>query len=89
MRNERSRTSPYRTNRLAVAIALGVLAILALPSLAAAKDRNNDRIPDRWEKRHDLSLHVKQTRRDQDSDNLKNLGEFRHGTNPHRADFEV
>ena len=58
-------------------MALGVLAILALPSLAAAKDRNHDRIPDRWEKRHHLSLHVKQARRDQDRDHLKNLGEFR------------
>ena len=36
--------------------ALGALALLALPSVAAAKDRNHDRIPDRWEKRHHLSL---------------------------------
>ena len=27
--------------------ALGALALLALPSVAAAKDRNHDRIPDR------------------------------------------
>ena len=40
--------------------ALAALALLALPSFAAAKDRNNDRIPDRWEKRHDLSLKVSQ-----------------------------
>ncbi len=88
MRTHRSRTSPYRTIRLAVAMALGVLAIFALPSLAAAKDRNNDRIPDRWEKRHHLSLNVKQTRRDQDSDHLKNLGEFRQGTSPRDADSD-
>ena len=87
MRSE-SRTSPYRTIRLAVALALGVLAVFALPSIAAAKDRNHDRIPDRWEKRHHLSLKVKQTRRDQDSDQLKNLGEFRHSTNPRKADSD-
>jgi hypothetical protein len=69
-------------------MALGVIAIFALPSIAAAKDRNNDRIPDRWEKRHHLSLKVKQTRRDQDSDHLKNLGEFSSGTNPRRADSD-
>ena len=88
MRIERPRSSPYRTIRIAVALSLGVLAIFALPSIAAAKDRNNDRIPDRWEKRHHLSLKVKQTRRDQDSDHLKNLGEFRHGTNPRKADSD-
>ena len=87
MRSE-SRTSPYRTIRLAVALALGVLAVFALPSIAAAKDRNHDRIPDRWEKRHHLSLKVKQTRRDQDSDQLKNLGEFRQSTNPRKADSD-
>ena len=88
MRNDRSASSPYRTIRLAVAMALGVLAIFALPSIAAAKDRNNDRIPDRWEKRHHLSLKVKQTRRDQDGDHLKNLGEFRHNSNPRKADTD-
>ncbi len=88
MRNDHPTSSPYRTIRLALAMALGLLAILALPSIAAAKDRNNDRIPDRWEKRHHLSLNVKQTRRDQDGDQLKNLGEFRHGTNPRKADSD-
>lgn len=84
-RSTRPRSSQLRA---AIAIALGALAMLALPSLAAAKDRNHDRIPDRWEKRHKLSLKVKQTGRDQDRDNLRNLGEFRHGTNPRRADSD-
>ena len=38
-----------------------------------ARDRNHDRIPDRWERHHHLSLKVKQTRRDQDRDGLNNL----------------
>ena len=54
---------------------------------ASAADRNADRIPDRWERRHHLSLRVKQTRRDQDNDGLNNLGEFRSRTSrgPHSS----
>jgi hypothetical protein len=68
--------------------ALGALALLALPSAAAAKDRNNDRIPDRWEKRHHLSLEVKQTNRDQDRDHLRNRGEFLSGNDPRDRDSD-
>jgi hypothetical protein len=78
-----------RTTRLLVvlALALGLLAITA--STAAAKsDRNHDRIPDRWEKKHGLSLHVNQARRDQDRDGLKNLGEFRAKTDPRDDDTD-
>ncbi len=62
--------------------------MLALPSVAAAKDRNHDRIPDRWEKRHRLSLNVNQARRDQDGDQLRNRGEFLAGDNPRKADSD-
>jgi hypothetical protein len=55
---------------------------------ASAADRNADRIPDRWERRHHLSLRVKQTRRDQDRDGLNNLGEFRSKTNPRDRDSD-
>lgn len=65
--------------------ALGALALLALPSVAAAKDRNHDRIPDRWEHRHHLSLRVNQAVRDQDRDNR---GEFRAGDNPRDNDSD-
>jgi hypothetical protein len=68
--------------------ALGALALLALPSVAAAKDRNNDRIPDRWEKRHNLSLEVKQTTRDQDRDHLRNRAEFLSGNDPRDRDSD-
>jgi len=71
-----------------VALALGLLAILPAGALAKRHDRNHDRIPDRWEHRHHLSLKVKQTRRDQDRDGLNNLGEFRAQTNPHDADTD-
>lgn len=68
--------------------ALGALALLALPSAAAAKDRNDDRIPDRWEKRHHLSLEVKQTARDQDRDHLRNRAEFLSGNDPRDRDSD-
>ena len=68
--------------------ALGVMAMLALPAIAGAKDRNNDRIPDRWEKRHHLSLHQNQARRDQDRDHLRNRAEFMAETNPRDSDTD-
>lgn len=68
------------------ALALGALALLAMPNLAAAKDRNHDHIPDRWEKKHHLSLKVNQARKDQDGDKLRNRAEFLAGDNPRKAD---
>jgi hypothetical protein len=70
------------------ALALGALALLAMPGLAAAKDRNHDRIPDRWEKRHHLSLTVNQARHDQDGDHLRNRGEFLAGDDPRDGDSD-
>jgi hypothetical protein len=71
-----------------LAMALGAFALLAMPGIAAAKDRNHDRIPDRWEKRHHLSLQVNQAHRDQDGDQLANLGEFKAGDNPRNDDSD-
>jgi len=70
------------------ALALGALALLAMPGLAAAKDRNHDRIPDRWEKRHELSLNVNQARHDQDGDHLRNRAEFLAGDDPRDHDSD-
>jgi hypothetical protein len=71
-----------------LAVALGALAIFVLPALAGAKDGNDDRIPDRWEKRHRLSLKADQSGRDQDRDHLRNLAEFRAGDNPRDRDSD-
>lgn len=74
-----------------------LLALLALPgsalarsshSKAARADRNHDGIADKWERRHHPSLRVNQAKRDQDSDGLNNLGEFRSKTNPRDADTD-
>jgi hypothetical protein len=70
------------------ALALGALALLAMPGLAGAKDRNHDRIPDRWEKRHKLSLEVNQARLDQDRDHLRNRAEFLAGDDPRSHDSD-
>jgi len=77
------------TLQIAFAAVLGALAMLvALPALASAKDRNHDHIPDRWEKRHHLSLNVNQAGRDQDQDGLDNSGEFQAGDNPRSDDSD-
>jgi hypothetical protein len=68
------------------ALALGALALLAVPSLAAAKDRNHDHIPDKWEKQHHLSLQTNQAHKNQDGDKLRNRAEFLAGDNPRDAD---
>ncbi len=70
------------------AAALGALALLALPGVAAAKDGNHDRIPDRWEMRHHLSTTVNQANRDQDRDHLRNRAEFLAGDNPRDRDSD-
>jgi hypothetical protein len=69
-------------------VALGALAVLALPGVAAAKDRNHDRIPDGWERHHHLSMAVDQANRDQDGDHLRNRGEFQAGDNPRDSDSD-
>jgi hypothetical protein len=73
---------------ICAAAALGALALLAVPGAAAAKDRNHDRIPDRWEKRHHLSTAVNQAQRDQDRDHLRNRAEFLAGDNPRNRDSD-
>ncbi|MDX6601018.1 MAG: hypothetical protein QOF13_220 [Solirubrobacterales bacterium] len=77
----------HRITTLAAAL-IGALAMLALPAVAAAKDGNHDRIPDRWEKRHHLSTSVNQAGRDQDRDHLRNRAEFLAGDNPRDSDSD-
>jgi hypothetical protein len=69
-------------------MALAVVASLMLAGGAFARDRNHDRIPDKWEKRHHLSLKHKQGRRDQDHDGLKNRAEFKSRLDPRDADTD-
>ncbi len=70
--------------------ALAVVALLALAVAgpAAAKDRNHDKIPDKWEKKHNLSLKKNQARKDQDRDGSQNKAEFNARTDPRDADTD-
>jgi hypothetical protein len=77
--------SKLRTAALA-ALTVALFAVFAGP--AAARDRNKDGLPDRWEKRHHLSLKVKQAKKDQDSDGLRNKAEFKAGTDPRDDDSD-
>ncbi len=71
-----------------VAVAALALSLAAMAAIGIAKDRNDDGIPDRWEKRHHLSLKVDQARRDQDSDALRNRGEYEAGMDPRDEDTD-
>jgi hypothetical protein len=73
---------------------LGIAAVLvaslfALPALASSRDGNGDRIPDRWENKYELSLSKNQAPRDQDKDGVKNLAEYKEGTDPREADTDA
>ncbi len=82
------------SKRSALITALVALAMLVVPGSALAKshhkarDRNHDGIPDKWEKKHHLSLKVNQARRDPDHDGLNNKQEFQDNTNPRDADTD-
>jgi len=69
---------------------LSLLAVLLMPAAAGAKsqDRDHDRLPDRWEKKHKLSTKHKSAHQDKDRDGLTNLGEYRSKTNPRRTDTD-
>lgn len=84
----RPRRNRRRAGGLLLVVAALLVAVGALPAMAAAKDGNGDRIPDKWEKRHHLSLQVKQTHRDQDHDHLGNRAEFLAGDNPRDRDSD-
>jgi hypothetical protein len=77
-----------RTRIFGITLLTMFAALAALAAPSQARDRNHDRIGDKWEKRHHLSLHVNQARRDQDHDGLKNRGEFRAQTDPRDDDSD-
>ena len=74
-----------RTFAVAAAGALALM-VVAFGGTAVAKDRNHDQIPDKWEKKFDLSVKVDQSNKDQDRDHVDNMNEFQEGTNPRVKD---
>ena len=85
-----SERRPGATRFVLIGIAAVLVASLfALPALASSsRDSNRDRLPDRWEAKYHLSLSKDQAQRDQDKDGVKNLAEFKDGTNPRQADTD-
>ncbi|PTL59650.1 hypothetical protein [Paraconexibacter algicola] len=77
--------SPRSTAALAA-----LTAVLATPALAlaGAGDRDHDRMPDRWERSHQLSTRSDDSARDTDRDGLSNRGEYLSGTDPRDRDSD-
>jgi hypothetical protein len=73
-----------------VLFGVALAALLALPSAAMAKsrDRDHDKLPDKWEQKFHLSTHKKSAKGDPDKDRLNNLAEFRSKTNPRKKDSD-
>lgn len=79
------RRTPFALLGLAVC---ALLLIVAPAASAHSRDRNHDRIPDKWEAKHHLSLKVNQAARDQDRDGMRNRAEYMAGTDPRDADTD-
>ena len=62
--------------------------LAATVSASAPRDRDHDRLPDRWERRHQLSTSKPSARRDPDRDRLRNRREYRLRTHPRRKDTD-
>lgn len=72
-----------------LALPMVVLACIAMTAGAAApRDRDDDGLPDRWERKHGLSTSVASAERDPDGDRLRNRRELRLHTHPRRADTD-
>jgi hypothetical protein len=69
-------------------LAAALMLVLAPGASARSTDRNHDRIPDRWERAHHLSLKVNQAAKDQDRDGMRNRAEYRAGTDPRDSDTD-
>ena len=77
-----------RLSRLSTTFALVVAAAALTASPALARKHDNDRMPDKWEKRNHLNVKKDDSRRDRDRDGLSNYGEYRAHTNPRKKDSD-
>jgi hypothetical protein len=65
-----------------------LLLLCALPGAATAKDRDRDGLPDRWERRHQLSTKHNSSGGDPDRDRVDNRNEYRERTSPRDRDSD-
>ncbi len=73
--------------RLGMGLVLAA-SLLLVPAGAQAADRDGDRLPDRWEQKHGLSVVKKSGKKDPDRDGLRNRGEFRTAHDPRDRDSD-
>src|SRR3954470_1700872 len=83
MPTKEDRMKPTRLLLLALAAAV---ALLAVPAVSQARDRDHDGLPDKWEKKFHLSTHKNSANADADRDRVDNANEFRERTSPRRRD---
>lgn len=86
-----SKSTLTKVTRLAVGlllIAVVGLGYLATTAGAAGRDRDGDGMPNRWEVNHGLNANRANARGDKDHDGLRNIGEFRHRTDPTDVDSD-
>lgn len=79
-----------RSRRLLVGVSLVAVTCVAglVPAQASARDGDGDGMPNRWEKAHGLNPGRPNARGNPDADGLRNLAEFRNGTDPLVADSD-
>lgn len=68
--------------------ALAILTMSAAPAAAAPADRDRDGLPDRWERKHGLSVKRANAFADTDRDRVDNRNELREGTDPTGTDTD-
>src|SRR5689334_20512280 len=81
------RSSMSKSCPLVLLLAISCLATPAVAQ-AAKRDRDSDRLPDRWEHKYHLSLTKKSAKGDPDKDRLTNRQELKLRTNPRKADTD-
>jgi hypothetical protein len=72
----------------AILVLFAAAAFLTLPSAAVARDRDRDGLPDRWERKHELSTKRASANADPDHDRVDNGNEHREGTDPRDRDSD-
>jgi hypothetical protein len=77
-------------SKLLLVPVLGLVALVGamVSAGASSRDRDHDRMPDRWERHYGLSTKNKSAKRDPDKDHLRNRREYRLHLNPRRADTD-
>jgi mannan endo-1,4-beta-mannosidase len=79
---------PLRTTALVIVALASALVVAPGGAPARTRDRDHDRMPDRWERAQGLRVGAKDGRADPDRDGLSNLGEYRSRTKPKTSDTD-